>query len=260
MGKDDSVVILGSGTSFTRWESNVQAALVKKKCLGHVFHDIEGIRPVTRPIAPIRDLKESEGAYLESLTKYEKDLTEWIEGEMTAKDVLITRMSKSVLPQSIKNMTAKQLFDHVSKSREEGATVPYQTAMRNLLNTKFTTTAEDYCDNFMRNYLGVNSAAESMIPQPSNSDTVNPFVIPHGVASHLFIIGTEAVEWLSTWRQTKVFDNSNRYVSLETMMSTLRQTGAGQIETMGRAMKMNGPGGSASEKPRGLDPNSRCEL
>ncbi|KAI0992572.1 hypothetical protein K3495_g15613, partial [Podosphaera aphanis] len=29
---------------------------------------------------------------------------------------------------------------------------------------------------------------------------------------------------------------------------------------MGRAMKMNGPGGSASEKPRGLDPNSRCEL
>ncbi|KAI1007407.1 hypothetical protein K3495_g817 [Podosphaera aphanis] len=60
--------------------------------------------------------------------------------------------------------------------------------------------------------------------------------------------------------QTKVFDNSNHYVSLETMMSTLRQTGAGQIETMGRAMKINGPSGSASEKPRGLDPNSRCEL
>eukprot|EP01000_Liburna_glaciale_P003609 NODE_297_length_1234_cov_1466.945992_g176_i0.p1 GENE.NODE_297_length_1234_cov_1466.945992_g176_i0~~NODE_297_length_1234_cov_1466.945992_g176_i0.p1 ORF type:complete len:223 (-),score=18.05 NODE_297_length_1234_cov_1466.945992_g176_i0:63-731(-) len=157
-------------------------------------------------------------------------------------------------------MTAKKLFDHVAKSREEGVTVPYQTAMRNLLNTKFSTTVEDYCDNFIRNYLGVNSAGESMIRQSSNSDTVNPFVIPHGIASHLFIIGTEAVEWLSTWRQTKVFDNSNHYVSLETMMSTLRQTGAGKTETMGRAMKMNGPGRSASEKPRGLDPNSRCEL
>ncbi|KAI1007406.1 hypothetical protein K3495_g816 [Podosphaera aphanis] len=86
MGKDDNVVILDSGTSFTRRESNIQAALVKKKCLGHVFHDIEGIRPITRLIAPIRDLKESEGVYLESLTEYEKDLNEWIEGEMTSKD------------------------------------------------------------------------------------------------------------------------------------------------------------------------------
>ncbi|POS86093.1 hypothetical protein EPUL_001039 [Erysiphe pulchra] len=144
-------------------------------------------------------------------------------------------------------MKAKQLFDHVAKSREEGATVPYQSAMGNLLNTKFTTTAKDYCGNFMWNYMGVNSAAESMVPRSSNSDTVNPFVIPHGVASHLFIIGTEAIEWLSTWRQTKVFDSNNHYVSLETMMSTLRQTSAGQMETIGRVVKLNELSGNMSK-------------
>ena len=101
---------------------------------------------------------------------------------MTAKDILITRMSKSMLPQLVKNMTAKLLFDHVTKSWEEGATAPYQTAMKNIFNTKISPTAEDYCDKFMQNYLSVNSSAESMIPYSSKDESANPFIIPHGVA------------------------------------------------------------------------------
>ncbi|POS85053.1 hypothetical protein EPUL_003148 [Erysiphe pulchra] len=216
MGREENLVILGAGISFTCWVTNIQAALLKKKCLDHVFHDIEGIKSVTRPM--------------------------WIEGEMTAKEVLATRMSKSMLPQSVKNMTAKQLFDLVAKSREEGATVPYQTAMRNLLNTN------------------VNSSVKSMIPYSSKLETANHFVIPDGVASNLFIIGTESIEWLSTWRQTKVFDSSNHFVSIETIISTLRQAAAGVNELPSRATIMNRPKGNLTQNPRGNDPNERCEL
>lgn len=231
MGRDDNVVVLGLGTCFTRWKANVQAALVKRKCLGHIFHDIKGIKPPNRPLAPGREPETSDEIYTLTLKNHESDLSEWIEGEMTAKDVLITRMSKGVLPQSMKNMTAKQLFDHVAKPREEAASIPYQMAIRNLLNAKFVATAEDYCDKFMQNYFSVKGSAESMIPHSPKIESPDPFVIPQGVASNLFIIGTESVEWLSTWRQTKVFYSSNYFVLPETMMSTLRQAAAGKGET-----------------------------
>lgn len=96
-------------------------------------------------------------------------------------------------------MTAKQIFDHVAMPREMGATVSYQTTMKNLLNIKFTT-REVYIDNFMRNYLGEKGAPESMVLQSSESEIANSFVILHGVTSHLFIIRTDAIEWLPTGR------------------------------------------------------------
>ena len=156
------------------------------------------MKPGLHTVAPIWGLNTTEEPYVAAFNKYENDLTEWIEGEMTEKYNLITRIYRSVLPQSVKNMTSKRLFDSVVKSRKEGATVPYQTAMRNLLYTMFSTTAEDCCDKFMQNYLSVNISAEWIIQYSSKGESANLFVIPHGVASHLFIIGTEATHWLST--------------------------------------------------------------
>ncbi|VDB90569.1 BgtTE-56084 [Blumeria graminis f. sp. tritici] len=49
------------------------------------------------------------------------------------------------------------------------------------------------------------------------------FVLTTGLAGFMFIMGTEDVEWLDTWRQVKFYDSENRYVSLDVMMSTLRQ-------------------------------------
>lgn len=112
----------------------------------------------------------------------------------------------------------------------------------------------------MGNYLSINSFAESMAHYSPKDESSNLYIIPHGVASNLFIIGSKSVEWLSTWRQTKVFDRSNNYVSLGIIMSTLRQAATGKREMQSRNMVANKLIGSMSEKLAGPDPNDRCEL
>ncbi|KAI0991327.1 hypothetical protein K3495_g16860, partial [Podosphaera aphanis] len=106
-------------------------------------------------------------------------------------------ISKEIRPQNFVKMTAKQIFDHVSNVREEGATTPWETAVRNLLSTRFTSTANNYCNEFMQNFLDVNSAAESMMPTipGSSKDTQrNIFEISPGFAGFMFIMGTEGID------------------------------------------------------------------
>lgn len=62
----------------------------------------------------------------------------------------------------------------------------------------------------------------------SEKEGRNIFEISLGIASFMFIMGTEEIPWLDTWRQTMTQDKSNRYVSLDTMMSTLRQVANGK--------------------------------
>lgn len=266
MAKSSEITILGPGVSFIEWEADVQAALVKRGRLAHVFHNIDGIIPALRPVLLARVPNQKEEEYKQLEAEYQKDLSRWVEGEIEAKNILIKRMSATVRPQTIRTMTAKQLFDHVAASREEGATVPYETAVRNLHNTKFTTNAEDYCDRFMQSYLSVNNAAESMRSHLSMADpTVNPFSILPGYASSLFVLGTEKIEWLDTWRQTKIFDSSNHYVSLEVMMATLRQAVAGREQTTGSVFAAAGAcdGFEKKKKKNGNqygDPDEICQL
>lgn len=129
-------------------------------------------------------------------------------------------------------MSVKQIFDTIARTREEGAAIPYETATRNLLGVHFTT-IENYCATFMQHYLSVNGAAESLDPHRMEPESANPFVIPHGFARFLFVMGTEEVEWLETWRQTNVLDGKIGYTSLETMMSTLRQVGNSRTKCKG---------------------------
>ena len=49
---NESMIILGTGANFVEWETDLQTELVKRGRLGHVFHDIDGIPPAIRPIAP----------------------------------------------------------------------------------------------------------------------------------------------------------------------------------------------------------------
>lgn len=132
-------------------------------------------------------------------------------------------------------MSSKQIFETIAITRDEGDAMPYETAVRNLLNTGFTT-IEEYCNFFMQHCLSVNSAVESMVPHKVDKDSFNPFIIPHGLASFLFVMGTEGAEWLETWRQTKVLDKKNGYTSLENLMSSLRQVGKSRSNTLGQLL------------------------
>lgn len=218
----ESPIILAPGVSFTDWESDLQVALIKKGRPAHVFHDLEEIEPALRPIAPTRKEGQTDQQFEQILLKYKEAAKKWKEGEIEAKNVLIRRLSEGVRPQDYRRMSAKQVFDNIASSREEGAATPYETAVRNLRNIQFTN-ADEYCDNFMQHYLSINSAAESMISHSSKDSEINPFLMLRGYASFLFVLGTEGIPWLDTWRQTKIFDGSNKYVPLETMMSTLRK-------------------------------------
>ena len=50
MANDHSKIILEAGVSFAKWKSGLQAKLARRNVLGHVFHDIPGIRPVLNPV------------------------------------------------------------------------------------------------------------------------------------------------------------------------------------------------------------------
>lgn len=117
-----------------------------------------------RPTIPEKGTS-TDAEYSIKMKEFEDDLVSWTEGEIEARDILVNRITKDVCPQNFLNMTAKQLFDHVAGAREEGATTPWETAVRKFLATKFTTTADKYCNEFLQNYLDVNGAAETMISQ-----------------------------------------------------------------------------------------------
>ena len=219
-----TAIVLSPGVSFADWESDLQAALIKKGRLAHIFHDLDEIKPAKRPDPPTIKTGHSKEEFDLIFSKFEDDLAKWKEGEIEAKNILLRRLHESVRPQNFRKMSAKQIFDTIATTREEGAAVPYETAVRNLLGIKFTG-VEKYCNNFMQYYLSVNSAAESMISHDESSESANQYLIPPGFASLLFILGTEELDWLETWRQTKTLDGKNKYKSLESMMSSLRQVG-----------------------------------
>lgn len=253
----ESAITLTPGISFADWESDLQAALIKKGRLSHIFHDIPEIKPAVRPIAPVKGYK-TEAEFSNAFKKYEEELGKWKEGEIEAKNVLLRRLSPSVRPQDFRRMIAKQIFDNIATPREEGAATPYENSVRNLINIKFTI-IEEYCDKFMQHYLSVNSAAESMVSAEKLQDSLNPFSIPHGLASLLFLLGTENFERLDTWIQTKILDNKNKYVSLELMMLSFRQVGKSKEKTSEKVIVATGIGGKEKVKAVG-GPNDTCVL
>lgn len=125
------------------------------------------------------------------------------------------------------------------------------------------TTIEEYCDNYIQYYLSVSSAVESLTGDSTQSNCCNPYQILPGLASSLFVLGTENVDWLDTWRQNKILDSKNRYMPLEYLMSTIRQVEISKSKILRQNMvamttRNGNEGKSRKMAPRG--PDNRCWL
>lgn len=257
MASTDPRVILGSGVSFSGWETDVQAALAEKKRLAYVFHDI-GMRPIVRPEKPAKSADLNDYQYQILLEKYQDEIDRWIEGDVEAKNIIVCRMSPEVRPRNYRKYTAKQLFEHAASTRQESAITPYELAGQAFFSTSFTT-ADEYCDNFLYNLLSLNSAAEALADGSKDKDSeVNLYAIPDGVACLLFVRSTEGIPWLDTWRETKVYGTDSKYVSLDKMMSTLRIAAGIRGKSSGQALVARRD--QLVDEKIGGGPNDRCRL
>ncbi|KHJ32681.1 hypothetical protein EV44_g0983 [Erysiphe necator] len=218
MANDQNKVILGTGVSFHLWKSCLQAKLARRNVLGHVFHDIPGIRPLLAPYAKIAPDLDT-GTNVKSPDEELAALEQWILGEIEAKNIITMRLSPSICPRNYDNMTAKQLYDTIASTRQQTAAAHYATALEALMSVTFNSTADEYIDQFLASYQSVNNAADAFSTPTAK---VSEYHIGAGHAAALFVAGTKRVEWLNTWRDTRVFDSSNKYLPLEVLMSSLR--------------------------------------
>ena len=173
---------------------------------------------------------------------------------------MVRRMTAAIRPPNIRKITAKQLFDSIATSREEGACSPSEAAVRAFQQTKMTATADEYCNEFLRNLISVNNAAESMFTvNPRNSDTLNPYTVQPGLASIFFVLGIDDEPWLDTLRQIRTTTADSCYVPLNAMIATIRLVKKRPAAT-GRVMV------AADRRPKTRDRNmvgydeERCQL
>ncbi|KAI0991827.1 hypothetical protein K3495_g16360, partial [Podosphaera aphanis] len=201
----DANEMLGNGVPFVSWRMSLQAKLGRKNVLGHVFHDIPGIRPLRVPIDPAAANPDADippavnDAFL-------ADLEKWTLGEIEAKSIIIQRLSSTICPQHYFNMTAKQLYDTIAGTRIETATAPYASALETFMSIRFANSADDYIDCFLSALQNVNNAADTMAADTTNSG----YQIGEGQASAVFVMGTKRIDWLSTWRDTRAYNADNR--------------------------------------------------
>ena len=87
MSIEESKVVLSHGVSLFKWIANLQSALVRRRCIGHVFHDIEGIPAVVCPKRPIRG-NESDDQYSRLVHAYNEAIKIFQEGEIEARSIL----------------------------------------------------------------------------------------------------------------------------------------------------------------------------
>lgn len=135
MSENDTKVILGQGVSLFKWIADLQSALVRTRCIGHVFHNIHGIKAVVCPVTPEKGSLSTE-AYAVAVSEYEQELQKFQEGEIETRSILASRIERSICPPSLMTISAKSIFEHVLNVREEGANTHWETSVRELLMTK----------------------------------------------------------------------------------------------------------------------------
>lgn len=220
--------ILGNGCSLTSWSMALQAKLGRKNVLGHVFHDIPGIRPITAPVDPTITNPAAEN-YQDLLDLYLTNLERWTLGEIEAKNIIIQRLTNTMRPNNYNNMTAKALFDTIAGTRTETATAPYAVALENLLYVRFVSTADEYTDRFLAVYQSVNNAADAMNTLQA-AQLHRGYHVGAGQASAIFVRGTKRIEWVTIWRDTRAYTASNEYAPLQTLMSSLRSVAGNRVQ------------------------------
>ncbi|KAI1002935.1 hypothetical protein K3495_g5269 [Podosphaera aphanis] len=84
---------------------------------------------------------------------------------------------------------------------------PYLEALRQFHDVRLGNSISHYHDAFLTAYQNVTTAAENL-----NVDVENPFdrSIPEAKAVGFFIVGTMHIPWLSTWRDYKAVDSTER--------------------------------------------------
>ncbi|KAI1004735.1 hypothetical protein K3495_g3485 [Podosphaera aphanis] len=178
-------------------------------------------------------------------------LEHWVLREIEAKNIIVSRLNPTNCLQSVENMTAKQLYDNIAGTRQETATAPYIAALDSFLQLRFKSTADSYIDSLFSTLQSVNNAADSFIPNNTEPNE-NVRVIGKGLASALFVIGTSHVDWLATWRETKVYQADNQFAPLQSIMSSLRATARNRMQPNNTICAASSP-----SKPY-LDPEAYC--
>lgn len=207
---DSAKIILRKDVVFSTWTTALEAKLSEKKVLAHVFHDIPGLRPRTCPT-------------LQSTEAECQELETWIMNDRIAKSIVLTRLDKTIRPEHTKNTTAKEVYDHVAETFQPSSSLPYIESLDKLLNTKFTSSADEYISAFNQNHSSLKNATALI---HTNEALNAAYKLPDGMAAILFLKGTAGIDWLSTWRNTKAVKDEG-YADLKTMMKTIREA-AGQ--------------------------------
>lgn len=220
--KDSTLVILGETDSFTRWDASLRARLAKRDLTGHVIHDDIDVDPVVRPKEPVRNM-ETDEEWEKIWKEHRREVLSWKNHETEARNIILERLSDKIWPRDHVRMSAKALYDSVTMTRKESSSAPYIEALRQLLETKMSSSIEDYCDRFSTAYQNVLNSAETL---SASDPTPIDRGIPEATAAGIFLVGTLNVEWLNSWRDNKAIDASDRPVSLKSMMSSIRTVAA----------------------------------
>lgn len=106
MANEKSIVVLEHGVSFIQWRAALQAKLARRNVLGHVFHDIPGIRPVMIPTDPTITIPNA--IKIDELMEiYVINVEQWVPCEIEAKNIIILRLGKTNFPQLYEHVTSK---------------------------------------------------------------------------------------------------------------------------------------------------------
>ncbi|KAI0991473.1 hypothetical protein K3495_g16714, partial [Podosphaera aphanis] len=161
-------------------------------------------------------------------------------------------LSSKVWPRDYVRLSAKALYDSVSKSRRETASAPYLDALRQFQSLRLNTTVEAYCDAFLTAYQNVTTAAENL---SATDEVPTDRSIPEATAAALFLVGTLHVPWLSSWRSHRALDSADKPIPLQTMVSSLR-TAATNYHS---SRQHTTPAFAATSTPK-VNPEARCRL
>ncbi|KAI0992945.1 hypothetical protein K3495_g15239, partial [Podosphaera aphanis] len=254
MSKNSGLIILGETDSFSRWDAALRARLAKRDLTGHVIHNDPDDDPVIRPNVPVRQPNTTDEAWQEIWTKHRRAVLVWKNHETEARNIVLERLSEKLWPKDQVTLSAKALYDSAANTRRESASGNYIDAIREFHAVKLDSTIDAYIDRFQTAYQNVNTTAEAI---SATDATPIDRSIPEATAAAFFLVGTQHVPWLNSWRDNRAIDSTDKPISLQSMMSTLRTVAANNHQT---AHNFASAASAASAAPtsRTHDPEARC--
>ncbi|KAI1000676.1 hypothetical protein K3495_g7523 [Podosphaera aphanis] len=202
--------------------------LPKRDLTGHVIHNDSDVDPVVRPNVPVRQPNTTDEAWQEICTRHRRAILVWKNHETEARNIVLERLSEKLWPKDQVTLSAKALYDSAASTRRESVSGNYIDAIRKFHAVKLDSTIDAYIDRFQTAYQNVITTAEAL----SASDaTPIDRSIPEATTVAFFLIGTQHVLWLNSWRDNRAIDNTDKPISLQSMMSTLQTVAANNRQT-----------------------------